>query len=59
MMVVSVVFYWYGLSFFMIGLNRTAWKRLGIADERNELSRNRRRKPENLLKKLISAKRGE
>ena len=55
----SVVFYGYGLSFFMIGLNRTVWKRLGIADERNELSRNRRGKMANPFKKLISAKRGE
>ena len=44
MTIVSVLFYGHGLSFFMIGLNRTAWKRLGISDERNELSRNRRRR---------------
>lgn len=44
MTVVSVALYGYGLSFFMIGLNRTVWKRWGIADERNELSRNRRRR---------------
>ena len=59
MTVVSVVFYGYGLSFFMIGLNRTVWKRLGIADERNELSRNRRGKMADPFKKLISARRGE
>jgi len=40
---VEVFFYGHGISFFMVRLNRTLWKRLGIADERNELSRNNRR----------------
>lgn len=41
---VEVFFYGHGMSFFMVRLNRTLWKQLGIADERNELSRNRRSK---------------
>lgn len=41
---VEVLFFGHGISFFMVRLNRTLWKRLGIADERNELSRNNRRK---------------
>ena len=44
MTLVEVLFYGHGISFFMIRLNKGPWKKLGIADERNELSRNRRRK---------------
>lgn len=44
MTIVEVLFYGHGISFFMIRLNRTLWNELGIADERNELSRNNRRK---------------
>ena len=43
MTIVSVFFFGHGLSFFMIGLNRTIWTHLDIQDERNELSRNRRK----------------
>lgn len=43
MTVVEVLLYGAGISFFMIRLNRGPWKRLGISDERNELSRNKRR----------------
>lgn len=42
MTLVSVFLYGHGLSFFMEGLNHTVFKRWGIADERNELARNRR-----------------
>lgn len=43
MTVTDVLFYGFGISFFMVRLNRGPWKRLGISDERNDLSRNRRR----------------
>lgn len=42
MTVVEVFFFGHGMSFFMVRLNRTLWKKMGIADERNNLSRNRR-----------------
>lgn len=44
MTIVEVLFFGHGMSFFMIQLNRTAWTKLGINDERNELARNNRRK---------------
>lgn len=44
MTVVDVLFYGFGISFFMVRLNRGPWKSLGISDERNDLSRNRRRR---------------
>ena len=41
--IVEVFFFGFGMSYFTELLNRTLWKQLGIDDERNELSRNRRR----------------
>lgn len=41
MTIVEVLFYGPGLSFFIILFNKTLLKKLGIADERNELSRNK------------------
>lgn len=43
MTIVEVLLYGCGISFFMVRLNRGPWKTLGFADERNELSRNKRR----------------
>ncbi|MBC5580609.1 hypothetical protein H8S23_03735 [Anaerofilum sp. BX8] len=44
MTIIEVLFYGCGLSFFMVGLNKTVWRRWDIDDRRNDLSRNNRRK---------------
>ena len=44
MTIIEVLFYGHGLSFFMVRLNRTVWRRWGIEDKRNDLSRNSRHK---------------
>lgn len=44
MTVVEVLFFGPSMSFFMVHLNKTLWKKLGIYDERNNLSRNKRKK---------------
>lgn len=42
MTIIEVLFFGHGVSYFIMLYNRTFLKKLGIADERNELSRNRR-----------------
>lgn len=42
MTIVEVLLFGHSMSFFVVMLNRTLWKRWGIVDERNELSRNKR-----------------
>ena len=42
MTIVEVLFFGHGMSFFMVTLNKTLWPKIGIADERNDLVRNKR-----------------